>query len=78
MQDYGIGTIVGTQTYGKGVEQNSYSLSDGSVLKLTTTRYYTPKHRDINETGITPDVVTELSADAQTDTQLEEAIRQVS
>lgn len=75
VQDYGIGKIVGTQTYGKGVEQNSYRLSDGSVLKLTTTHYYTPEHNDINEVGITPDYQAEQDPDAETDMQLAAALR---
>ena len=73
VQDYGIGKVAGTSTYGKGVEQNSYQLSDGSVVKITTTRYYTPAMRDINEVGIEPDVWVEASSES--DTQLEEAIR---
>ena len=74
VQDYGIGTIVGTQTYGKGVEQNSYTFSDGSVLKLTTTNYYTPDHHDLNEVGITPDIVIEQTDEDATDRQAEKAV----
>ena len=74
VQDYGIGTIVGTQTYGKGVEQNSYTFSDGSVLKLTTTNYYTPDHHDLNEVGITPDIEIEQTEEDATDRQAEKAV----
>ena len=56
IQDYGVGTIVGSQTFGKGIVQNIYRLSDGSVIQLTTTHYYTPDGNDIHEKGITPDV----------------------
>ena len=74
VRDYGLCTIVGEQTYGKGVEQNTYLLSDGSALKLTTMVYYTPHHEDINGVGITPDVVVEMPEDAEADVQLERAL----
>lgn len=74
VQDAGIATVIGTTTYGKGVEQNSYRLSDGSVLKITTTHYYTPAHRDINGVGITPDIEVEIGDDAETDAQFEKAL----
>ena len=73
VQDYGIAAIVGTTTYGKGVEQNSYSLPDGSVVKITTTHYYTPDHRDIDGIGLTPDVEIEYDPEAPADTQLQKA-----
>lgn len=59
VQDLGIGPVVGTQTYGKGVVQNTYFLSDGSAVKFTTEKYFTPAGQDINGNGITPDVVIE-------------------
>ncbi len=74
--DNGVATTVGTTTYGKGVIQNVYSLSDGSVLKLTTAEYYTPNKNKINGVGISPDYEVELeTADdgTVTDTQLEKA-----
>ena len=74
VQDYGVGTVIGTQTYGKGIEQKSYTLSDGSVVKLTTTHYFTPKHRDINGVGITPDIVVENQKDTDTDEPFEKAL----
>ena len=61
VKDYGLGTIVGTTTYGKGVVQSIRQLSDGSAVKLTIANYYTPKGNSINETGIQPDVEVELS-----------------
>ena len=61
VKDYGIGTIVGTTTYGKGVVQTIRQLSDGSAVKLTIANYYTPKGNSINKTGIRPDVEVELS-----------------
>lgn len=59
LQDYGKATIVGETTYGKGVVQNLYDLSGGTVLKVTTAEWYTPNDRSINKTGITPDVEVE-------------------
>jgi carboxyl-terminal processing protease len=57
LQDHGRAVIMGTQTFGKGSVQSVIDLEDGSGLKLTVARYYTPKHRSIQERGITPDVV---------------------
>lgn len=77
IQDSGIGTILGTQTYGKGVVQSIYDLKDGTALKLTTAAYFTRNGNDINHKGITPDVVLEFDTDAYqkdgTDNQLEKA-----
>ncbi len=57
LQDQGRAVIMGTQTFGKGSVQTIIELEDGSGLKLTVARYYTPKNRSIQERGITPDVV---------------------
>lgn len=57
-------TIVGKTTYGKGVIQTLYNLSDGSGLKITTEEYYTPNHNRINKEGIKPDVEVDLTKDA--------------
>jgi carboxyl-terminal processing protease len=59
LQDHGRAAILGTQTFGKGSVQTVIELDDGSALKLTIARYYTPKGRSIQEHGITPDVVVE-------------------
>lgn len=59
IQDYELGPVVGSQTYGKGVVQRTYLLDDGSALKLTTDRYYTAKGQDIDGKGVTPDVTVE-------------------
>ena len=48
VKDYEIGTIVGTTTYGKGIVQSIRQLSDGSAVKLTTAKYFTPKGYDIH------------------------------
>ena len=59
LQDYKRAIIVGTQTFGKGSVQTVIPLSDGSALKLTTSRYFTPLGRAIHGKGITPDIVVE-------------------
>ena len=82
VQDYGIGTIVGTTTYGKGVVQTVRKLSDGSAVKLTISNYYTPSGNNINGKGITPDVEVELdeslkqqnSITKEEDNQLQKAL----
>lgn len=78
MKDHGIATIMGTTTFGKGIVQRVISLSDGSAVKLTVSKYYTPNGNDIHEKGIEPDVVVEFDADAYynegVDNQLQEAI----
>lgn len=60
IKDYGIGTLVGTKTYGKGIVQKIYPLSDGTAVKLTVSKYYTPKGNNIHGIGIEPDVEIEL------------------
>lgn len=72
-------TIIGTKTYGKGVIQSLYELSDGSGLKLTTNEYFTPNHEKINGIGITPDIIVDNyeftgKLDKANDTQLKKAI----
>ncbi len=57
LKDWNRGVIVGTQTFGKGSVQSVVPLSDGSAIRLTTARYYTPKGISIQSTGITPDIV---------------------
>ena len=60
IKDYGIGTLVGTTTYGKGIVQKIYPLSDGTAVKLTVSKYYTPNGNNIHGIGIEPDVIVEL------------------
>ncbi len=76
LQDYGKATIVGEKTYGKGVVQQLYNLSGGTVLKVTTAEWYTPKDRSINGEGIEPDVEVERTYEdinAMKDPQLDKA-----
>jgi len=80
IKDYGIGTIIGETTYGKGIVQRMFPLDDGSAIKLTIAKYFTPKGNDIHKIGIEPDVEVELDADAyresdgEKDNQLDAAI----
>ncbi len=83
MHDYGLATVIGTNTYGKGIVQSIYPLTDGSGIKLTTSRYYTPNGVCIHETGIAPDVEVEFDSEAyyaeeSVDNQLEYAIDYLS
>lgn len=77
IQDYGKGTIIGTQTYGKGIVQTVKPLTDGSAIKFTIVKYFTPKGQDIHGKGVTPDMVVEYDTDADVDTQLDAAIKNV-
>lgn len=63
MQDYEKAILVGSTTFGKGIVQSVFDLSDGTALKLTTSRYYTPKGRSIHGTGLKPDVEVELTGE---------------
>jgi carboxyl-terminal processing protease len=65
LQDWGRAMVVGTQTFGKGSVQTIIPLSDGSGLRLTTAKYFTPKGRSIHGKGITPDIVVEVPKDDQ-------------
>lgn len=86
IKDYGTGTLVGTQTFGKGIVQKIYPLSDGTAVKLTVSKYYTPKGNNIHEIGITPDVEVELNEEVANevtipedqDNQLQKAIEILS
>ncbi|NLJ89811.1 MAG: S41 family peptidase [Clostridiales bacterium] len=60
IQDYGIGKVVGTNTFGKGIVQSIFPLPDDTAVKVTVSKYFTPNGRDIHEVGIAPDVEVEL------------------
>jgi carboxyl-terminal processing protease len=63
IQDSGVGTLVGVKTFGKGVVQTIFPMRDGSAVKITTARYFTPKGRDINSVGIEPEIRSDLPKD---------------
>jgi carboxyl-terminal processing protease len=76
VKDYGIGKLVGTTTYGKGIVQKVINLSDGTAVKLTVSSYFTPAGNNIHKIGIEPDVEVEFDADLYKDgidNQLEKA-----
>ncbi|MCM1101271.1 MAG: S41 family peptidase [Clostridium sp.] len=64
IQDYELGTLVGTTTFGKGIVQQIIALDDGSAVKLTISSYFTPNGRNIHGTGIEPDVEWEFDGEA--------------
>lgn len=72
IQDYQAGVLVGTRTFGKGVVQTIYPIDNTTGLKLTTSKYFTPKGRDIHKKGITPDIVVEQPENGE-DLQLAKA-----
>ncbi len=63
LQDYGVATLVGEKTFGKGTVQNLLDLDGGRKLKVTIARWYTPKGKNITKEGITPDKVVGLTSD---------------
>jgi carboxyl-terminal processing protease len=67
LQDLKRARIFGEQTFGKGSVQSILPLQDGSALRLTTAKYYTPSHRVIHEHGITPDSIVELTVEEERD-----------
>lgn len=77
VQDYELGKIVGTKTYGKGVVQQVFDLKDGTCVKLTISEYFTPKGRSINEVGVAPDIEIKYELnedDPEADNQLNKAV----
>lgn len=79
IKDYEKGVLMGTTTYGKGVVQTVLPLKDGSAVKVTISKYYTPKGVNIHKVGIEPDVEVKFDAEKyledKTDNQKEEAIK---
>lgn len=78
IKDYDAGTLLGTTTYGKGIVQQIIPLGDGTGIKLTVSKYYTPSGKNIHEIGIEPDEILEFDYDAyekdETDNQFDRAI----
>ena len=83
MKDYGIATVVGTTTYGKGIVQSIMKLKDGSAIKITIAKYFLPGGEDIHKKGVEPDVEVELDDELKKkatyehdeDNQLQEALK---
>ena len=63
LRDYGMATLVGTTSFGKGIVQALLPLDDGSAVKVTIAHYYTPAGHDIHKKGLEPDVEIELELD---------------
>lgn len=78
IKDYGVGTLIGTQTFGKGIVQSLFPLSDGSAIKITVSRYYTPAGNNIHGVGITPNIILERDTESEEDNQLQKAIEVLS
>jgi carboxyl-terminal processing protease len=76
LQDNGKASIVGTKTFGKGSVQTVIPLEDGSALKLTTAKYYTPSGRSIQAEGITPDIVVKYINPSGEAPEVEEQLRE--
>ncbi len=74
LKDNGRATIMGTQSFGKGIVQTFFPLTDGSAIKLTTAHYFTPNGTDIHGVGITPDQVVEDDRETEDDEQLQAAL----
>lgn len=85
MKDYKVATLVGTNTFGKGIVQSVVPFEDGTAMKVTVSKYYTPNGVNIHGTGIKPDVVEELNKaaikdgklDRKEDNQLDKALEVV-
>ena len=60
VQDHGVGTIIGEQSFGKASVQDFFPLPDGSAVRITIATYYTPNGQAINNHGLTPDIVVEM------------------
>ncbi|MBQ9934260.1 MAG: S41 family peptidase [Lachnospiraceae bacterium] len=82
LKDTGKAELVGTTTFGKGIVQSVLPLSDGTAIKLTVAKYFTPAGHDIHEVGVEPDYIVELpdgkgsavNIERENDTQLDKAI----
>ncbi len=81
LQDYGLATVVGEQTFGKGSVQDLIGFDDGSSVKLTVAKWLTPNGNTIDEIGITPDIKVEMTSDdydAGRDPQLDKVLELIN
>ncbi|MCD5397363.1 S41 family peptidase [candidate division NPL-UPA2 bacterium] len=72
IQDWNRGIIIGTETFGKASVQTLIPLGDGSVLRLTTAKYFTPQGRSLEDEGIIPDIIVEKAVNEVVEEDLEE------
>lgn len=77
IQDYEKATIIGVQTFGKGIVQTIRPLTDGSAVKFTISKYFTPKGQELHGKGVTPDKKVEMDKNSETDVQLDAAIEHI-
>ena len=77
LKDYEKATIMGTTTFGKGIVQVILPLGDGSAVKVTQSKYYTPNGVCIHGEGVTPDIEVEFDREAEEDNQLDAALEQI-
>ncbi len=80
LQDYKIGELIGEQTYGKGTVQEITTYADDSMLKLSIAQWFTPSNQDINEKGLTPDIIIKTTKEdliGKSDGQLQKAIDEI-
>jgi carboxyl-terminal processing protease len=75
IQDYKRGKLLGKKTFGKGVVQQVFNLSDGSGVAITTSEYFTPNERSIDHIGIEPDILVEPAENSEQDMQLNKALQ---
>jgi len=71
LQDYNRAILLGTKSFGKGSVQTVVPMSDGSAVRLTTSKYYTPKGRSIHGLGIVPDIIVEYEEKPVKDKELD-------
>jgi carboxyl-terminal processing protease len=75
IQDYGVGVLVGRKTFGKGlIQEIVLQMPDGGVVKLTTGEYLTPKGREVQDVGLTPDIPVPEGKDTEEDLDLKAAL----
>lgn len=74
VKDHKIGVLVGETTFGKGLVQRTFEMVDGSAVKVTISKYYTPNGNYIHSIGIEPDVYVEQDYETEEDEQLDKAI----
>jgi carboxyl-terminal processing protease len=77
IQDRGRGQLIGETTFGKGSVQQINRLDDGSQLRVTIARWFTPDNRGIHGEGIAPDIEVERGDDPQVDPQLDRAVEYI-